>query len=108
MLNVVCHPVDDCSRGLLDSGIHDLAILIMKTAQHVVRNVPPFGRLTDAKEWFVSTPTAVLLTDAAVKAAWEAQCPDLDQVVPLSLSANTGKPALARRPRKRLDIVEPR
>jgi Methylamine utilisation protein MauE len=52
------------------------------------------GKLADAKEWFVAAPTAVLMMDATVKAVWESQCPDLEQVIPLSLSLNRKNPSL--------------
>jgi len=39
------------------------------------------GRLSDAKQWFVSTPTVVLLKTGRVVNAWEARAPDPAEVM---------------------------
>jgi thiol-disulfide isomerase/thioredoxin len=39
------------------------------------------GRLAEAKDWFVTTPAVTLMTDARVKAAWEAEAPDCDSIL---------------------------
>jgi len=56
--------------------------------------VPPYGRgpvsmncpctlgkLDESKEWFVTTPATVLMTDGQVKSAWEEKAPDLDTIL---------------------------
>ena len=39
------------------------------------------GRLMNVREWFLTTPSAVLLTKESVQAAWEESVPDLQTVV---------------------------
>jgi len=39
------------------------------------------GRLTEEKEWFITTPAVVLLTDSIVESAWEAQAPDIQTII---------------------------
>jgi hypothetical protein len=39
------------------------------------------GRLTDAREWFVSTPTVILMIDGIVKTVWEKETPDLNTIL---------------------------
>jgi len=39
------------------------------------------GKLSDQKEWFIATPTVVLLEDCRVRLAWERKMPDLDTVL---------------------------
>ena len=56
--------------------------------------VPPYGRsavnndstysigkLSNVKEWFITTPAVVLLENSTVLAAWERKAPDLDAVL---------------------------
>ena len=56
--------------------------------------VPPYGRsmvnsnpnyavgkLSDIKEWFITTPAAVLLENSTVRAVWEGKAPALDAVL---------------------------
>jgi thiol-disulfide isomerase/thioredoxin len=56
--------------------------------------VPPYGRsvannnsthtigkLSDIKEWFITTPAVVLLDDSMVRNSWEEKAPDLDAVL---------------------------
>jgi len=40
-----------------------------------------WGRLSSVRQWFVSTPAAVLLRDKKVESAWEAQVPDIAAVI---------------------------
>jgi len=39
------------------------------------------GRLDQTKEWFVTTPAVVLLTDSQVTSAWEEKAPDFDTIL---------------------------
>jgi len=39
------------------------------------------GRLADVKEWFVTTPAVVLLTDGQVKQSWQKKLPEIDVVL---------------------------
>jgi thiol-disulfide isomerase/thioredoxin len=39
------------------------------------------GRLADTKEWFVTTPTIVLLSLGEVRAVWEGEIPDPDTIL---------------------------
>jgi hypothetical protein len=39
------------------------------------------GQLPETKEWFVTTPAAVLLTNGIIKSAWEAKVPDFDTII---------------------------
>ena len=39
------------------------------------------GRLAGTKEWFVTTPALVLLSDSQVTSAWEGNAPDLDAIL---------------------------
>jgi len=55
--------------------------------------VPPYGQLVSqtspctlgqlpgTKDWFVTTPAIVLLTNGIVKSAWEAKAPDFDTII---------------------------
>lgn len=48
----------------------------------VSENCPcTLGRLAETKEWFVTTPVVVLLTDNQVTSAWEEKAPDLDTIL---------------------------
>jgi hypothetical protein len=40
-----------------------------------------YGRLADMKEWFVTTPAVVLLTDGQVKQIWQEKLPEIDAVL---------------------------
>jgi len=40
-----------------------------------------WGRLSRVRQWFVTTPAAVLLRDKKVESAWEAQVPDMAGVI---------------------------
>ena len=55
--------------------------------------VPPYGRapigqntpctlarLSDRKEWFVTTPSVILLADGTTKSAWEGRAPDFEAI----------------------------
>jgi len=39
------------------------------------------GRLAETKEWFVTTPAVVLLTDSQVTSAWEEKAPHLETIL---------------------------
>lgn len=39
------------------------------------------GRLADVKQWFITTPTTVLLAEGRVKTTWEEAVPDFDAVL---------------------------
>jgi len=39
------------------------------------------GRLDETKEWFVTTPAVVLLTDGQVTATWEEKAPDFETIL---------------------------
>ena len=39
------------------------------------------GQLPETKDWFVTTPAVVLLTNGMVKSAWEAKVPDFDTII---------------------------
>jgi thiol-disulfide isomerase/thioredoxin len=39
------------------------------------------GRLADIKQWFITTPTATLLTNGRVKSAWEKKAPNLETIL---------------------------
>ena len=39
------------------------------------------GRLTNTKEWFITTPSVALLVDGQVTSAWEATAPDVDTIL---------------------------
>jgi thiol-disulfide isomerase/thioredoxin len=39
------------------------------------------GRLDTSKQWFVTTPTVILTTDAVVKNAWQSSTPDLNTLL---------------------------
>lgn len=39
------------------------------------------GRLVNTKEWFITTPAVVLLTNMRVETAWEETLPDLETIV---------------------------
>jgi len=40
------------------------------------------GKLQNNKQWFITTPATVILKDAKVKSAWEAQAPDIKDIYP--------------------------
>ncbi|MEI7836705.1 MAG: MauE/DoxX family redox-associated membrane protein [Planctomycetota bacterium] len=42
---------------------------------------PVWGRLDDRQDWFVTTPTVVLLVDGVVKAAWEGTAPKPEELL---------------------------
>ncbi|MHC4867038.1 MAG: hypothetical protein ACYTEX_23415 [Planctomycetota bacterium] len=48
-----------------------------------VANGPNYavGKLPDIKEWFITTPAAVLVDDSMVRNSWEEIAPDLDAVL---------------------------
>ena len=49
---------------------------------HVIAGSPCVpGRLADVKEWFVTTPAVVLLTDGQVKQSWQEKPPEIDVVL---------------------------
>ena len=54
------------------------------------------GRLAETKEWFVTTPAVVLLTDSQVTSAWEENAPDFDTILQniAKLQKNSGKIAI--------------
>jgi thiol-disulfide isomerase/thioredoxin len=39
------------------------------------------GRLTDTKEWFVTTPAVALLTNSRITSAWEGKAPDFETIL---------------------------
>ncbi len=49
----------------------------------VVRNNPNYAvsKLSDIKEWFITTPAIVLLESSTVRVIWERKAPDLDAVL---------------------------
>lgn len=49
----------------------------------VVNNNPNYtvGKLSDIKEWFITTPAVVLLDNSMVRNSWEEKAPDLDAVL---------------------------
>ena len=49
----------------------------------VVRSSPNYavGKLTNVKEWFITTPAVVLLENSTVRDVWEEKAPDLDAVL---------------------------
>ena len=40
-----------------------------------------YGRLLNAKEWFITTPTMVLLENGTVRNSWEEKAPEMDTVL---------------------------
>jgi thiol-disulfide isomerase/thioredoxin len=53
------------------------------------------GKLDQSKEWFVTTPATVLLTDGQVKSAWEEKAPGLDTILQ-KMAKNTKKTEKSR------------
>jgi len=89
------HDCPDCARAI--AGYEQMARDLAANEdllQIALIEVPPFGRdrvrknsscllgrLTEEKEWFITTPAVVLLTDRRVKSAWEAEAPDLQTIM---------------------------
>ena len=44
-------------------------------------SIPAYGRLSDAKRWYVGTPSALLLTGEVVEAVWEKKLPDIRALI---------------------------
>jgi hypothetical protein len=85
----------DCSRAI---PMYEQMARDMEGNEDVLRialvEVPPYGqslvsrdspcvlgRLTDVKEWFVTTPAIVLLTNGQIMSAWQEEWPDLGQLL---------------------------
>jgi len=89
------HDCPDCKKIIPEYERMTWNFLINKSpVQIAFIEVPPYGpteisedttcvagRLTNAREWFVSTPTVVLMVDGIVKTVWEKETPDLDTIL---------------------------
>ena len=53
------------------------------------KSISNYGRLSDVKEWFVTTPAVTLVKDGKVAKAWEEKAPDFEAV--MQFLANWGK-----------------